>query len=547
MDEAGAGGTTGGDSELAVVSRVLGQVLGCGPLDPAESFIAAGGDSLRAAKALVALRRQTGARVSLSDFYADPTPRAISRLVGSAGPPPLPLPERVPRDHELPFTLRQASRLRAYGLELPPWRTAVQAAFIVDGDLDIGRLTQAANDVVRRHEALRTQVRIDDGVPRQTITSTPAPVVVAVSDLPAGQAGTAGEAGAAGQAGPVGTDQAIAAFASQHACQPFDLTHGPLLRVSVVRLGERRNLLVVATDHFVADGRTLELILLELSAGMHGKDPGPAPELHYVDFAGWQRRLTEGEPARRLAGYWREAIRGVVPQLALPPDRDTGDHRPDDGTLTELPLPDATVAAVRVGSRDANVPIFVPLAGAWAVALAVELEYAPVTVLSPYSARTQPGLEESAGDLSNSAPLIFRLRPGMTFREVVAASRTVCNGLLAAGMFPYDEIMRAGAEVGGALPDRLAEGFFSVEQTIRLSLPGARTEQVVAPVTRSYFDLSLFVVFDDDTATLRVLYKPALFSAARIGRLLDRYAHILAYGPAHPDVPIPLATDGPGE
>src|SRR5262245_8213143 len=102
-------------------------------------------------------------------------------------------------------------------------------------------------------------------------------------------------------------------------------------------------------------------------------------------------------------------------------------------------------------------------------------------------------------------------------------------------MFPYDEIMKVAAEAG-PLPSPLVEGFLSMEQPMRLALPGAEATQIVAPVTRSYFALSLFVVIDPETgeAVLRSLYKPALFTAGRVADLLRRYERVLVRGAAEP-------------
>jgi hypothetical protein len=534
VDTTGAATEDTATEYTSLVGRVLGQLLNREPLAPTESFVAAGGDSLAAARASLTLYRETGTRITLSEFMAEPTPLALaSRL--ALGPAlkerTLPLPELVERTGDLPLTLRQAGRLARYGLELPPWRTAVQAAYLVEGPLDQERLAAAANQVVRRHEAFRTRIELTNGVPRHTLHEAPRPVTV----TPIAQPVSADGADA---------DAAIAAIVGDHARIPFDLTDGPLLRISVMPVGEIRSVLLIATDHFVADGGTLSIVLSELSAAAHGKDLDPAPELHYADFAGWQRKLTSGPARERLSAYWREALAGVVPQFPLAPDQVTGDHAPDDGATQQRVLSPATLRAVRLAARRADVSLFTAFAGSWAMVLAADCGYSPVTFLSPYSARSQPGLESAAGDLSNSAPLVFRLDGGLTYAQLLRKAHTIGAGLLASGMFPYDEIMKVAAEAA-PLPSPLVEGFFSVERPVRFSLPGAEVTPILTPITRSYFALSLVVSVssEPDEAVLRVIYKPALFTEHRIGDLLARLERVLASGAAQPAAAIGPAAE----
>jgi hypothetical protein len=502
--------------QLPVVCEILGEALGRSALDPSDDFFVVGGNSSLAVDALATLRTRTGVSVPFVDFYSDPTPAGIAAALAriEVGNSWLPRPVKVDRSGNLPLTLRQETRLRRYGLELPPWRSAVQAAFVIDADIDVAALSSAANLVIDRHEALRTFVSLGDDGPCQRLFATYGPADVQVTDL---------------------REEAVPQYLSEFARQPFNLETGPLLRVGLGRLAPGRSLLIVSMDHFVSDGRALEVVISELSATMTGKELGQPPEFHYSDFAAWQRKLLSGDARRELERYWHGVLGGSVPQLALPRSAGaSGGHH--DGAIVERTVSQGAMSAVSEFAQQHNVPLFAALAGAWALILTREAGSGPVSMLSPCTSRVQPGFEVMIGDLSNSVPLIFDLPPDATFRQVAEISNGVCNGLVNYGMFPYDEIMKLAA-AGSPLPAELPEVFFSVGELSKVSLDGAAARSVLTPATRSFFELSHFLISDDDGVVSRAMFKPSLFTRDHIVRLLELFEMLLKFGSSSPDAP----------
>ena len=510
--------------QVSVVGEILGRVLGRSALGPADDFFVAGGNSALALEALEALSSRTGMSLTIFEFYSDPTPAGVSGALTRpvAADPWLPAPVRIDRSGDLPFTLRQETRLRRYGLELPPWRSAVQAAFMIDGDIDLGALGPAANRIVGRHEALRTYAYLDDDGPHQRLSSAHVPVDIQVSTLAA---------------------DAVEAYLAEFARQPFDLGAGPLIRLGAARIASRNWLLTISMDHFVADARALEVVISELTTMMLGKEPGPPPVFHYADFAAWQRKLVSGEAYRELAGYWKSAVGGSVPQLALPRSAGANGWDRHDGAVLERPLPAATMSVVTRFAQRQRVPLFAMLAGAWALVLTREAGHGPVSMLSPCTSRVQPGFEDMIGDLSNSVPLVFDIPPDITFRQLAEVSSVVWDGMLEHGMFPYDEIMKVAA---GELPvpEEISEVFFSVGQVSRFELPGMATRPVATAARKSFFELSHFVLLDGDSATSRSMFKPSLFAHGHVMRMLELYDALLMYGSSNPDAPALAGADG---
>lgn len=499
-----------------VVGEVLGQVLGRPPLAAADDFFVAGGNSVLAISALASLRERTGVSVPFVDFYSDPTPAGLANALARVATEKswLPRPTKVDRSGDLPLTLRQETRLRRYGLELPPWRSAVQAAFMIDSDVDVTALRRAASLVIDRHEALRTFVHMGGDGPYQRLGTFYGPADLQTADL---------------------VEDAVMQYLAEFARQPFDLSAGPLLRIGLARIAPARSLLVVSMDHFVADARALEVVISELTGVMNGKEFGQAPEFHYSDFAAWQRELLSGDARRELTRYWQDAVKGWIPQLALPRSANgTGSNY--DGAVVERTVSQGVMSAVSEFAQHQNVPLLAVLAGAWALVLSREAGGGRVSMLSPCTSRVQPGFEAMVGDLSNSVPLIFDLPPDATFLQVAEVSSGVWDGMLNYGMFPYDEIM--GLAAGGSpVPSDLSEVFFSVGEPPKLRLDGVVARSVSTSATRSFFELSHFLLLEDEKVTSRAMFKPALFTRDHVLGMLELFEAVLIFGSSHPDAP----------
>ncbi len=168
------------------------------------------------------------------------------------------------------------------------------------GDVDVDALTHSFNEIVRRHEILRTTFKAVDGVPVQQISlSASLPIsVVDLSHLPAEQ-----------------VDEAAMNLAGKEAWQPFDLSQGPLMRTSLCRLSEGDYVLLITLHHIVSDGWSMDVLKREVAAFyqsfLEGKSAAlPELTIQYADYAVWQREWLQGELLDEQMQYWREQLSG---------------------------------------------------------------------------------------------------------------------------------------------------------------------------------------------------------------------------------------------
>ena len=218
--------------------------------------------------------------------------------------------EPAARDGVLPTSFTQQRMWFLDQLEPDLSAFVIPACYHLHGPLSVGALEQSLNEIVRRHEALRTSFSARDGQPVQVIapTLTLALPVVDLRGLRKKQ-----------------REAEARRLAREEFLQPFDLAHDPLLRTTLLRLDDEEHVLLLIMHHIVSDGWSLGILHRELSvlyeAYCAGK-PSPLPDLpiQYADYAVWQQDWLQGEVLEDQLAYWRQQLEGAPPVLELPAD-----------------------------------------------------------------------------------------------------------------------------------------------------------------------------------------------------------------------------------
>ena len=260
------------------------------------------------------VRDTFGVELPVRCVFESPTVAELSAAVEAARGeqrPALPPIEPLSREGALALSFAQERLWFLDQLEGPSAAYNIPAGVYLSGPLDVGALQRSLEEVVRRHEVLRTSFPTVVGVAVQRI----APVLevgLAVVEL---QGLGDGE-----------RDAEVRRLAAEEARRPFDLARGPLLRVCLLKLEEEDHGLLVTLHHIVTDGWSLGVFIHELSALYQAFATGrPSPlaglPVQYADFAAWQREWLQGAVLEEQLGYWQEQLAGAPSLLELPTDR----------------------------------------------------------------------------------------------------------------------------------------------------------------------------------------------------------------------------------
>src|SRR5262245_45256226 len=328
-----------------------------------DNFFELGGHSLMATQVVSRMRNLLGVEVSLRKLFTHPTAAAIAAEVEQqqrrGGETPVESIARVARDGELPLSYAQQRLWFIDQLEPGSAAYNIPCAVRLVGRLDVEALHRSLNEIIVRHEVLRTSFPFKDGEPRQKIHELgdlrPDFIDLTKSDERERQ-------------------QKLDEVLGAEARRGFDLSSGPLIRAKLIRLAEEEHVLLVNMHHIVSDGWSIEVIIREVSqlyeAFRQGQEsPLPDLEVQYADYAVWQRGWLQGETLDTQLRYWREKLDGVA-VLELPTDRARPAVASNRGASEKFRLSKELTTGLKQMSQREGVTLFMSLLAGFQILLA---------------------------------------------------------------------------------------------------------------------------------------------------------------------------------
>jgi alpha-ketoglutarate-dependent taurine dioxygenase/acyl carrier protein len=507
------------------VSGLWAEVLGAERVSVEDDFFELGGHSLLTAQLVSRVRKVFDVELSLKSFFLSPTVAGMARAVEQASrgddggaPPPPPL-VRVARDAELPLSFAQQRLWIVTQLEPESAAYHIPSAVRLTGALDVPALARALDALAVRQESLRTVFESAEG--------PPVPVI-----LPAGRVSLA-RADLSGL-GEAERESAIRGMSEEEARRPFDLRRGPLWRVSLLRLGEEEHVLLLVMHHIISDGRSLNILVDELStlyrAFAEGR-PSPLAELpvQYADFAAWQRRWLTGEVMERLVEYWRRRLAGAPPVLELPADRPRPPVQSFRGASHTFTIPDDLARELRGLGRREGATLFMTLLAAFQTLLYRYTGQTDVVVGADMNGRSRPETERLIGFFIDMLVLRNDLSGNPAFVELLARVRQTSLGAYAHMDVPFDKLVEELQPRRSLAHTPIFQVVFNFENSAPRppDLPGLRLERQPLEVREVKFDLSLFMFDRGDSLAGMWTYSTDLFDASRVERMHRHFEALL--------------------
>ena len=506
-----------------LVCGIWAEVLKLSTVSVTDSFFDLGGHSLLAVKLISRVRQALRVELRLQSIFDRPTVRAMAAeieeaLRGDAAKDFAPI-EKADRAGYLPISFAQQRLWLVDKLEPMSAAYNMPSTVRLFGHLDIAALEETMNEIVRRHEALRTTFAEADGQPVQLI-HPPAPVKLRFHDL---------------SLLPDNEREVEARRLAQDEAQlPFDLAAGPLLRACLIRLDAAEHVVQFTMHHIISDGWSMGVLVHEVATlytAFVAAEPSPLPELEiqYADFAAWQREYLSGQVLEQQLAYWRHQLAGAPALLELPTDRPRPAQQSYRGATHSLVIPREVVRALKQLSRTQGVTLFMTLLAAWQTLLAKYSGQEEVVVGSPIANRTRSETEALIGFFVNTLVLRTDLGGDPSFRELLERVREVTLGAYAHQDVPFERLVEELQPVRSMSHAPLFQVLFSMQnmEAGELELPGLEVRGWETGQETAKFDLTLVALEMEEELICTVEYKTELFEAETIEQLTGHFGRLV--------------------
>ncbi|WP_316522806.1 non-ribosomal peptide synthetase [Kitasatospora brasiliensis] len=486
-----------------------------------DDFFRLGGTSLQLTRLANRLSQVFGREVKLRALLAAATVEAMARLFAPAEDASARTAAivPVPREGGLPLSFGQ-HRLWFMDRMNPGSAEWVAGMFLrLPADTRAEQVRRAVDALVARHEALRTRYAVVDGESLQFVQD---PFAVDIRELDVDRA-------------------EFTAVLTEEFGRGFDLEHGPLLRGLLARLPGEEQALVLTMHHIATDGwssAVMERELKELLAAETGQRPAELAALpvQYADYAVWQREQFTDEVLRAELDHWRGALDGLTP-VGLPTDRPRAAVRDGRGSVVFFTVPAEVTEKLTAIGRDHGATPFATLLTGFGALLARHAGQWDLPIGTPVAGRDRAELENVVGFFLNSLVLRCALAPDLGFGEALERVRAVCQDAFAHQDLPFERLVEELAPVRDLSRTPLYQVAFDLhDEEFNGATETAEDQDALAALWGlAHTDLTLYMRRGSDgTMSGQLEYATALFDAATVQALADRFVRLLTAVAADP-------------
>jgi len=513
-----------------VLEGIWAEVLGVSHISRHDDFFELGGHSLLATQIIIRTREAFRIDVPLRSLFEAPTIAGLARninvLIG--GTPELDMSPltAIPRTGVLNLSFAQERLWFQAQIEPDSYYYNLPITISIKGPLNIAAVTWSLDQVVRRHEGLRTTFSTINGWPVQVIAAqlkVDLPLVD-ISEISEGQ-----------------RQEEFLRIIVDEARKPFNLAKGPLIRAVVVSPVEDSQVLLLTMHHIICDGWSMNILVRELDTFYKAfleAETSPLEQLpiQYADYAAWQREWLKGEVLESHLNYWRRQLEGA-PTLEIPTDRPRPAMLSYRGGKQPFQLEQEVASALKQISRTEGVTLYMTLLAAYKVLLMRYSGQEDIVVGTSIANRSRVEVEGVIGFFANLLVMRTSLEGNPTFRELMRREREVAIGAYTHQDMPFEKLVEE------IRPDRklsytpLFRAAFNYQEAVaeESEFFGINLSPVKIDTAIAQFDLLLSVRSTEDSISGRIIYYKDLFEPAMISRMVMHFKTLLGSIARNPD------------
>ena len=532
------GGWTRGSREARnpaeeMLCGIWEEVLNVRPIGVQDNFFELGGHSLLATQVISRIQAGFSVELPIQAVFEAPTVLAMAQRVeqvkeAGAGLriPPI---RRIKHEGTAPLSYAQQRLWFIDQLEPNQATYNIPVAVRLTGPLDVPALQKTLQEIVNRHETLRTRFQSVGGQPQQIVAEHVA-IELQSFDLSV--------------MGKQECEAEARRLTFAEAYTPFDLAVAPLLRVRMLKLGAEEHVLVMTMHHIVSDAWSVSVLIREVSElyrTFSAGRPSPLPDLpiQYADYSAWQREWLKDDVLLRQLDYWKTQLADATP-LELPSDHPRPAARTYRGATIPWSLPLQLMNRLKELSRKQGATLYMSLLAAFQTLLSRYSGQPDITVGTPIAGRRQPETEGLIGFFINTLVMRSDLSGDPDFLALLQSVKRVTLEAFANQDLPFEKLVEA------LQPDRhlsrapLFQVAFAVQNVPPSSLNFG--EATLSPVAvdsgTAKFDLWVPLVETPNGLQGVIQYSTDLFEPGTIHRMISHIQHLLSSVVSSPGQPV---------
>jgi len=488
------------NSTEAAVVKAFEEILGVETVSVADSFFDLGGHSLKATKLRNVIEKATGVNIQLKDIFASSTPELLAEKIKFAGEDEY---KEITKIEQAPKYKMSSAQKRLFLLDEMMGSNIsynISSVLKIKGELDLERLQEALNKLVKREEIFRTSFHMEEGEPVQKMAEN-AEIKIDYSEEE-----------------KVNIQETFNKFVS-----PFDLSKAPLMRVKIIKT-EEEYIFFCDIHHIISDGESM-LVMLGILSKLYIEKELVNPKVQYKDFTAWQNK----KDIKKQAEYWKNEFSEEISILDLKTDFVRPQEQSYRGAVLRQQINKETKEKINKLAKKHKSTEFMVMLSAFMLMLSKYSRQEDIIVGIPISGRTHADTHDMLGMFVNTLALRGEVRPDQRFDEFLEAVKEKCLKAYDNQEYQFEDLVEAVEVQREVSRNPIFDIMFEMQNRSEseIKLGNSKAEYIECESNISKFDITLSIADMESGYTTYFEYCTDLFKSETIELMAKHYVNLI--------------------